>query len=515
MMPFFNRNTGLTILPAIMLLTPQDCSRSPETSAATDESYQAIAICEAGLQATLRFVEDNGDQWGLSGDGSLILVNRDQRLDLVRTWSSLLDYMAQLDYIKVRNRGFPLDAGDQPMDEDFSRYFLAFLTQYRYALEFLDLVEKNRSLDAILNEAHPNLGLQENTYRGFKFHFLNVAIATEFVALNLLDRDSDTDRSAEVEQKIDVATKYIYGMGTGRGIQLTLANGIKIIRQKVFSLWFPVQKTVAGVLAGKKFRRRGKYLITNENIGEMTIRMQPGDIVFQRREWTLTNVGIPGFWTHSALYIGDPESRRKLFLDEKSVAWVQSQGEASGDFERLLKNNFPVKYGSLLSESADNYQLQIIEALKPGVILSSIEKSFSADGVAVLRPRLEGWEKAEAIFRAFHYLGRPYDFNFDFLTDSSLVCSEVIYKAYEPTDSYGGVSFETASLSGRFMVSPNQMVVQFDRQYGTDEQQLDFVLFYDGIEKLGEAIPASLEQFRSSWKRLDWHILFQDVALVQ
>ena len=38
---------------------------------------------------------------------------------------------------------------------------------------------------------------------------------------------------------------------------------------------------------------------------------------------------------------------------------------------------------------------------------------------AILRPR----ELARAIERAFGYHARPYDFDFDFYTDTSLVCS--------------------------------------------------------------------------------------------
>jgi hypothetical protein len=53
------------------------------------------------------------------------------------------------------------------------------------------------------------------------------------------------------------------------------------------------------------------------------------------------------------------------------------------------------------------------------------------------------------------------------------------------------------------------MVRQFDRQLGTLEQQLDFVVFLDGHERSGTAVERPEEEFRSSWRRPKWHIFVQ------
>ena len=50
-------------------------------------------------------------------------------------------------------------------------------------------------------------------------------------------------------------------------------------------------------------------------------------------------------------------------------------------------------------------------------------------------------EKAAAILRAFGYVGRPYDFNFDFRTDAALLCSELVYKPYKPSPGRQGLRF--------------------------------------------------------------------------
>jgi len=55
--------------------------------------------------------------------------------------------------------------------------------------------------------------------------------------------------------------------------------------------------------------QENKHLISSENIADIQTQIEPADIFFQRREWYLTNAGIPGYWTHAALYVGSPEER--------------------------------------------------------------------------------------------------------------------------------------------------------------------------------------------------------------
>jgi uncharacterized protein YycO len=115
----------------------------------------------------------------------------------------------------------------------------------------------------------------------------------------------------------------------------------------------------------------------------------------------------------------------------------------------------------------------------------------------------------KAIVRSFHYSGRPYDFNFDFTTDSSLVCSELIYKSYEPSNKMKGLKLPLVKVAGRPVTPPNNIARMFDEEYGFDKQQFELVVFLDGFEKSGKAVRGDLEGFRKSWKRPNWHILVQ------
>ena len=152
----------------------------------------------------------------------------------------------------------------------------------------------------------------------------------------------------------------------------------------------------------------------------------------------------------------------------------------------------------------------MIEAISEGVCFTTIEHSAAADSVVVLRPRLAKREKASAILRAFQYTGRPYDFNFDFLTDSALVCTELIYKAYEPAGGIKGLRFSLKEMLGRKLLPANDIAKMFDADFGTDKHQFDFVLFLDGHERGETAVESAVDAFRKSHTRPKWHILVQD-----
>jgi hypothetical protein len=152
----------------------------------------------------------------------------------------------------------------------------------------------------------------------------------------------------------------------------------------------------------------------------------------------------------------------------------------------------------------------VIEAISEGVVFNSMAYAADADSIVALRPRLPKLQKAAAILRAFHYTGRPYDFNFDFRTDSAIVCTELVYKSYEPATNFTGLHFPMEEMLGRPVLPANLIARQFHEQYGTPAQQLDFVAFIDGYEREKRAVESTVEAFRASWKRPKWHVLTQE-----
>jgi hypothetical protein len=133
----------------------------------------------------------------------------------------------------------------------------------------------------------------------------------------------------------------------------------------------------------------------------------------------------------------------------------------------------------------------------------SLQHSGSADYLAVLRPRINKQEKLSALLRALQHHQKPYDFDFDFATDNSLVCSELVYKSLH---GIGGIHFLLRPNSGRLVLTPNQLVQKFDEEYELGNAQLQFVAFLDGNETSQTAHINGAESLRNSWRRPKWDI---------
>ncbi|HEY0158040.1 MAG TPA: YiiX/YebB-like N1pC/P60 family cysteine hydrolase [Thermoanaerobaculia bacterium] len=446
--------------------------------AQTAADRRAIEIYRAGILAAAADLRAVAKESG----GELLTSVQKQRVRA--TWGAFLDYLVALDNLGARSR-------EERSRDAAALSYAAFLAQYRGSLEVIDAARTIPGADAVLNESVPSVGLPPGTFAGVKRRWLNVARATEFAALESLYRLRGTPPLPTVDE--DAAA--ILRAGRARGPLQTAENALRIAGSAAFTAWFPVQKGVAEWMGDTRVARADRFLITPKQIAAIAPRLQPGDVFLERREWYVSNIGLPGFWPHAALYIGRPAERARAFDGEEVRAWVREQGRADGDFEAFLRERDPAAYRRSLDA-------QVIEAISEGVSLTTLEHSAAADSFAVLRPRASRRDKAIAIARAFSYLGRPYDFDFDFHTDRALVCSEVVYKAYE-----GAVALPLSTTMNRLNTPPNEIVREFDASYGKSAQQFDFVLFLDGHERKQVAVPASVDEFRASWKRPKWHIV--------
>lgn len=473
---------------------------------------RAFGLLRANLQQAAAFACSRPELFNPPLQKKNDLLAREDKLAIWNSWSSVLDSVAGLDAIRRKHKKFDLFHDKERRNTSFAIANASFLAGYRYALEFIALTDNNPGLDTVLNEAVPELGIPAGTFDRFKFRFLNVAIASEFAALQVIARSCGTG-SRELHAAINEDSRVIWQMGKGKGHELTLKNALAVVQKTGFSAWFPLQKGVSSWMGDTKVARKHSHLISARQIAEMSKRLQPGDILFERHEWYLSNLGLPGFWTHVALYIGTADERRAYFNNKEVRQWVMEQGAVDGDFETLLRQRYPAAYAKSLLPKEEQRPARILEAISEGVSFTSLDFTAAADSIGAVRPRLSGKDKAQAILRAFHYSGRPYDFNFDFRTDSTLVCSELIFKAYEPGNGMKGVRFPVSEVMGRKVSTPNGMVRQFDEQAGSTAAQAEFVLFLDGFEKEQRAVESTPEQFRVSWQRPNWHILIQDAPL--
>lgn len=451
-----------------------------------------VQVCRDGLRSVLTFVESRSDLFPAEKLKKPRLLRREEKEVVWTTWKSFLDYVLALDAIRAyHQRYYRLKGAEE--EGSFQVGYAGFLAQYRYALEFIDRVENNPDLDPLLNEPVPEIGLPKGTYGKLKLRFLHVGRATEFAARGVVYLSGGAGKAPPLRATIDEDRKRIREMGHGKAESLTAQNVLKVVQDASFSAYFPVQAGISDWMGDTKVKRVGVSLVSPEQIQQLTRRLEPGDILLARHEWYLSNIGLPGFWPHGILYIGTPEERRAYFGD---------------DVEALLKSKEPTAYAASV-KPLHGEVTRVIEAISEGVMFNSMEHAADADSIVALRPRLPKREKAAAIMRAFHYAGRPYDFNFDFRTDSTIVCTELVYKSYEPATNYTGLRFPMIEMLGRPVLPANLIARQFHEQFGTPAQQLDFVAFIDGYEREKRAVESTVQAFCASWKRPKWHVLTQ------
>jgi hypothetical protein len=471
---------------------------------------EAIQEYRKGAAGVVSFVRSNPDIFRYrKGDVSQI-PDRKRKEAIWDAWKALLDYYLALESIRGYYGVFYKIDDRKVSEEYFIAYYASFLAQYRNALEFIALMDEHDAADTILNEPVGEIGLPGRMYAKFKFRFLNVLIASEFAALEVLHKAAKGDTFPDIRAQIAEDSGEIWRIGKGKGELLTVKNALTVVGDAGKRAFFPVQSGVAHWMGDVRVQRGGAFLISREQLQELLPKLEPGDIILQRREWFLSNVGLPGFWTHAALFIGDEEKRREFFKTDEVERWIQAQGVESGEFEDLFLKRYPEAYRLSNEEDKDGDVPRVIESVGKGVVFTSLEHSGSADSMAVLRPRLTPKEKAEALLRAIHYSGRPYDFQFDFMTDAEIVCSELVFKAYEPNEGFRGLRLPLKNMLGRMLMPPNEMARIFDEHMGSDSAQFDLVAFLDGFEKGGEAIASSVDEFRKSWRRPKWHIMVQE-----
>ncbi len=158
-------------------------------------------------------------------------------------------------------------------------------------------------------------------------------------------------------------------------------------------------------------------------LGEL---LQPGDVVITRHDHALSNLFLPGYWPHAALHVGTPAQRAALAVeidDDRARRWID-----------------PVR---------------VLEARKDGVRFRALPDTLSVDAVAVIRPRLNPGDIASAVSRAVTHEGKLYNFDFDFFCSDKLVCTEVVYRAY---DGIGGLSIDLRERAGRLTLSAEDLL---------------------------------------------------------
>lgn len=454
---------------------------------------EMLNIYIEGLEETATKIEERAELFQSDFAG----LDPLKKNELLRIWSSYTDYAMNADYIQRRyyfNLNFNPKRSE---DEYFKIRLLAYsglLANFKNINRINSVIGGNYDVISILNEKNETFSIVENGYlrlkQGASSFFNLLAITSNEFGLNeIISTDPNECEFYEKPLLIYIRENCNVIKNNSPLIGDTF---LEQLDKFVTRLWAPVQKMILQLVTGIEYGPRKEKLITSSAIDEMKNILKPGDLLLKRSNWQLTNVGIPGFWTHSGIYIGDLSDIDSYFAGETQFYGLPPS--------KYIKAHYPAIYKEL-SKSGKF----IIEAVADGVVINPLENIARVDYFAALRPQLSAKDKFKALIRAFDFFGTPYDYDLNFLTDNRLVCSELIYKAYALPDV--GLHFKLGENNGLPLLTPNDIVKEFDSEYGSENQELDLIIFRDASEWNRKSFRGSVEDFRLSWKRSKWDFL--------
>lgn len=174
---------------------------------------------------------------------------------------------------------------------------------------------------------------------------------------------------------------------------------ISLLRNKLLHYSIPIQKLLQKL--GKP-EPRVKYA----QVREALYLARPGDCILTREDWRFTNLLIPGFWSHAAIF------------DEG---------------------------------------LQVVEAIGSGVqVVDPVEMLLKKDDFCILRPMfLHPVEANEASKYAKYQVGKAYDYMFS--ANNAWYCSELVYMAYVEASEKGLIPIKAEVVLGELSITPDHI----------------------------------------------------------
>jgi hypothetical protein len=395
--------------------------------------------------------------------------------------------------------------------QSFLLTFAAELALFEHAARLIELVERNPNAAKFLDLPRPGLAAQSLTQvkeqlsgvRDLSRVLAGKSYLSYLAELHHADVEIESSHVAWLWHDVEERLARLSQKNPALLAVDSVAGDFAPLKSDVKRVTFPVQKGVAEWMGDTRVKRAGRYLIGEQLQGELRALLQPGDIMLARKNWYLSNVGLPGFWPHAMIYVGDTEQLARAFdADEGVRAWLREQGSELA-FTSWLEERFPRAWAERTEPSPGHGPLLIIEAISEGVSQSDLHHT-AGDYAAALRPNLPPVAKAKAIARAFSFLGRPYDFDFDFATDDALVCTELVWRSYRTQEGELGLSLPPSRIAGRLTLPANTFAQVYRDERGTGAPQLAFVAFIEGREHHQDAVISTETAFVDTVDRSKW-----------
>jgi len=320
------------------------------------------------------------------------------------------------------------------------------------SMELLRAAEGYTSVDNYVRIKNAIRFYQEESKKGYVFD-------AEMSYLQTLIENSPSYRALVDKQffKIVSDKMYFYSrFGT---------DTVEILGDKGINLFSEIFGNSVGMIVTRKGLMYENTAIT-ENVA---LTLRAGDILIEKTPQRLTDILIPGYWGHAAIWTGTPDELKELGVwEHPSVVPYHQQVHSNK---------------------------RVIEALRSGVQLSSLGHFLNVDDLAVLREReMTRDEQREVVLNAFAQLGKSYDFNFNIESSDTIVCSELVYL------SYPHIKWPTDKALGRYTISPDHIAEK------TRSRELKLITLYHDGQKINDT--------KELWEKMrDRNALYQEVSV--
>lgn len=225
-----------------------------------------------------------------------------------------------------------------------------------------------------------------------------------------------------------------------------------------------------GFVASKIKWRSGNFKNNKYLINFLKTRLEPLDILFEKRESVFTDYTIPGFWGHTAIYLGTKDQLLEMGLWEE-------------DFLKPFRDQ--IEMGKV-----------IFEARKEGLTFKSIEEFTDLDQIGAIRFNdKDTFDKRDFSFiyeNLKRQIGKEYDYNFNALSINKITCTEIIVQ------SYGDVHWPYQRAISQLTVAPDNLaeIVMYKNA------PFHFVFYFEADSK-----SKYFQRTMIDWaKRLDFYI---------
>lgn len=160
--------------------------------------------------------------------------------------------------------------------------------------------------------------------------------------------------------------------------------------------------------------------------GYLRETLQPMDILLIRSRPAVTWLTIPSHFTHAAVWLGNP-TEAKILLAKGKATWEPYQAALDAGFT-------------------------LFEAAGDTVRLAGLRNIINTNEIVILRPgKLFNENKSSRYAVLFGFLGKPFDYNFDYRDNTRLTCIETIHSVFPEFD------LPVRYSSGRYVLIPDDL----------------------------------------------------------